>query len=50
MFKNLKNLAEFGKKSAELLAIVDKQLNILTHLTKMSKIGENLNLNRRKFA
>ena len=42
MFKNRGNLAKFGKKSAELLAIVNKYLNILTYLTKMSKIGENL--------
>ena len=35
-------LAKFGKKLAELLDIVNKQLNILTYLTKMSNIGENL--------
>ena len=30
------------KKSAKLQALVNKHLNILTYLTKMSKIGKNL--------
>jgi len=42
MFKIVKNSAKFGKTLAELLAIVNKHLNILTYLTKMSKIDENL--------
>ena len=40
--KIVENSAKFGKNSVELLAIVNKHLNILTYLTKMSKIGENL--------
>ena len=38
----MENSAKFGKKLAKLQAIVNKHLNILTYLTKMSKIGENL--------
>ena len=37
-----KNRWKFGKISAELLAIVNNHLSIVTYLTKMSKIGENL--------
>ena len=42
MFKNRWKFSEIGQKSAKLQAIVNKHLNILTYLTKMSKIGENL--------
>ena len=58
--KMFKNCWKLGKNSAELLAIVNKHLNIVTYLTKMSKISENLWTNykirqksaniRRKFA
>ena len=40
--KMFKNSAKFCKKSAKLQAIANKHLNILTYLTNMSKIGENL--------
>ena len=42
IFNIVENSAKFAKNSAELLAIVNKHLNILTYLTKMSKIGKNL--------
>ena len=35
-------MEKFGKNLAELLVIVNKHLNILIYLTKMSKIDENL--------
>ena len=40
--KIVENSAKISKKLAKLKALVNKHLNILTCLTKMSKIGENL--------
>ena len=46
-FKNRKKYEKFSNNSAELLAIVNKHLNTLTYLAKMSRIGENLWTNYR---